>query len=61
MSRGDLKAEEEPRRMGAEPIISNRRCNHVGILTFLPTGTLRKKLGIWHLAENLQNNCDSRN
>jgi hypothetical protein len=52
MSRGDLKAEEEPRRMGS---------NHVGILTFLPKGTLRKKSRIWHLAENLQNNCDSRN
>ncbi len=29
-SRGDLKTEEEPRRMGVEPITSNRRCNHVG-------------------------------
>jgi hypothetical protein len=35
-SRGDLKAEEEPRRMGVEPITSNHRCNHVGILTSLP-------------------------
>jgi hypothetical protein len=25
------------------------------------TGVLRKKSGIWHLAENLQNNCNSRN
>jgi hypothetical protein len=36
MSRGDLKTEEEPRRMGVEPITSNCGCNHVGISTFLP-------------------------
>jgi hypothetical protein len=35
----------------------------LGIPKFLQgiPGTLRKKLGIWHLAENLQNNCNSRN
>ena len=45
---------------GLPPTCINSSRQHLISLHACP-GTLRKKSGIWHLAENLQNNCDSRN